>query len=166
MSNLVIPASRERDIERGTDALSIREAPKRAELFIDPATNALKDDSVPVPMGDRVLVRRIPEAVRTIGGITLPETGKSPAGFGVVVGVGQGRYNLAGQLIPVRVCVGAVIAFGKYAGTDVHLFGVGAEDGKCVSLREEEIMFVVMSRAEAANVQAVADPPISPVRRD
>jgi chaperonin GroES len=144
----------------GLSGLSIRSAPERAELVLDKETNSLKDDAVFVPMGDRILVRRIDEAVRTMGGIRLPDTGKTPAAFGVVVGVGQGRYNLVGQLIPIRVQVGAVVMFGKYAGTDVEIFGVGAKDGRCVNLREEEIMGVIMSKDQAAKLMAEADPEI------
>lgn len=146
---------------RGSTGLAIKEAAEAAEPYIDIAANALKDDAVFVPMGDRVLARRIPEAVKTLGGITLPSTGKTPAAFGVVVGVGQGRYNLVGQLIPVRVQVGAVVMFGKYAGTDIQIFGQGQEP--CVSLREEEIMGVVMSKEAAEKVRALADPPIGTI---
>lgn len=144
----------------GMSGLAIREAPALAEVVLDKETNSLKDDSVFIPMGDRVLCRRIDEAVKTMGGIRLPDSGKAPAAFGVVVGVGQGRYNLVGQLIPIRVQVGAVVMFGKYAGSDIEIFGVGAKDGKCVNLREEEIMGVIMSQDQAARVMKDADPEI------
>jgi chaperonin GroES len=146
----------------GSSGLAIKDAPELAELVLDPATNSLKDDSVFVPMGDRVLVRRIPEAQRTVGGVTLPDTGKTPAAFGVVVGVGQGRYNLVGQLIPIRVQVGAVVMFGKYAGTEIELFGTGGRDGKCVNLREEEIMGVIMPKVA---VPENTDPEIAVVSK-
>lgn len=156
---LVLPGSMKQRLKGdGLSGISIREAPELAEQVLDKETNSLKDDAVFVPMGDRVLCRRIDEAVRTVGGVRLPDTGKTPAAFGVVVGVGQGRYNLVGQLIPIRVQVGAVIMFGKYAGTDIEIFGVGAKDGKCVSLREEEIMGVIMSSEDYARVQKEADP--------
>lgn len=156
-------ARRAEVILNGCSGLSIREAPRRADLVLDKDTNAIKDNSVFVPMGDRILVRRIDEAIRTIGGITLPDTGKTPPAFGVVVGVGQGRYSLMGSLIPPRVQVGAVVMFGKYAGTDIELYGVGAKDGKCVNLREEEIMGVIMSAEDAQRVCADADPQITAI---
>lgn len=154
------PGHLRRDGAEGSSGLAIKDAPQLAAAVLDKETNALKDDSVFVPMGDRVLVRRIDEAIRTVGGITLPDTGKTPPAFGVVVGVGQGRYNLVGQLIPIRVQVGAVVMFGKYAGSDIEVFGVGAKDGKCVNLREEEIMGVIMSKEQAAKVMTEADPEI------
>ena len=149
----------------GSSGLAIREAPQRAELFIDKETNALKDEAAFVPMGDRILVRRVPEAVKAVGGIHLPDTGKTPAAFGVVVGVGQGRYSMLGALIPPRVSKGAVVMFGKYAGTDIQIFGLGAEEGKCVSLREEEIMGVIMAKEDAEKMALVADPEVTPVSK-
>lgn len=164
-TGLILPGHLRTKGGEGSDALSIKEAPRKAEVFLDVETNGLRDDSAFVPMGDRILVRRVPEAVKAVGGIHLPDTGKTPAAFGVVVGVGQGRYSMIGTLIPVRVRVGAVVMFGKYAGTDVQIFGLGAEEGKCVSLREEEIMGVIMSRQEAEENCRESDPEIVPVAK-
>lgn len=156
---------KERGEAEGMSGLAIREAPALAANVLDKDTNSLKDDAVFMPMGDRVVCLRIDEAVKTVCGISLPDTGKTPAAFGVVVGVGQGRYNLVGQLIPIRVRVGAVVMFGKFAGTDIEIFGLGAKDGKCVNLREEEIMGVVMSKKQAKKLMADADPEIVGVAR-
>lgn len=147
---------------QGSTALAIRNAAAVAEQFIDLRTNALKDDAVFVPMGDRVTVRRISEAELSAGGVTIPDAGKTPAAYGVVVGVGQGRYNIMGVLIPVRVQIGAVVMFGKYAGTEVPMFGIGKKDLP-LSLREEEIMGVIMSKAQAEEIFATSDPQITPV---
>jgi chaperonin GroES len=145
----------------GSSGLAIKDAGRKAEAVLDTRSNALKDDSVFIPMGDRVTVKRIPEAELASCGLYLPDTGKTPPAFGVVVGVGQGRYNLVGQLIPIRVSVGAIVMFGKYAGTDIPLFGVGGKETRdIVSLREEEIMGVIMSKEDAEKVMAVADPGI------
>jgi chaperonin GroES len=147
---------------RGSTGLAIQDAQKNADALLDTTRNSLKDDSVFVPMGDRVAVKRIADAEISSKGIILPQSGKTPPAFGVVVGVGQGRYNLVGQLIPCRVEVGAVIMFGKYAGTDLPLFGVMAKES-CVCLREEEIMGVVMSKEQAEKIFATSDPTIHPV---
>ena len=145
----------------GSSGLAIKDAGSKAEAVLDTRSNALKDDSVFVPMGDRVTVKRIAEAEMTTRGLFLPDTGKTPPAFGVVVGVGQGRYNLVGQLIPIRVQVGAVVMFGKYAGSDIPLFGVGGKETRdIVSLREEEIMGVIMSKEDAQKLMAEADPEI------
>lgn len=141
--------------------VNIKDAPQRAEKFLDTTTHALKEGSAIVPVGDRILVRRIPDAVNTAGSIVLPEIGRTKAGYGVVVAAGQGRFNLAGQLIPLRVQAGAIVCFGKYAGTDVNVLGVHNEDGACVIIREEEVFYVVMGTESAARIAANADPRVS-----
>ena len=145
----------------GSTGLSIKDAAAQAEAVLDTRSNALKEDSVFVPMGDRVTVKRIADAELSQHGLYIPDAGKTPPAFGVVVGVGQGRYNLVGQLIPIRVSKGAVVMFGKYAGSEIPLFGVGGKETRdIVSLREEEIMGVVMSKEDYEKVSAQADPEI------
>lgn len=142
----------------GSTGLAIQDAQKQAEAVLDTKSNAIKDDSVFVPLGDRVAVKVIEEAEYSTHGIIIPKSGATPPAFGVVVGVGQGRYNLVGQLIPVRVSVGAVVMFGKYSGSSLPLFGTASGDLR--SMREEEIMGVVMSKEQAAKLLAEADPEI------
>ena len=51
--------------------------------------------------------------------------------------------------------------FGKYAGTDLPLFGVANKNAEpLLSLREEEIMGVIMTKDQYAKVKAQADPEI------
>lgn len=144
-------------------SLALSQAARHAEVFLQPETNALREDAAIVPIGDRILVRRVSDTTRTVSGIQLPDVSKQKAGFGVVIACGQGRYNMNGQLIPLRVSAGAVVCFGCFAGTDVYLSGVGNEDGKCLLLREEELFFVVMQNVEAQNIAAEADPDITPL---
>jgi chaperonin GroES len=142
----------------GSTGLAIQDAEKKAEAVLDTRSNALKEDSVFMPLGDRVAVKRIPDAELSTHGILLPNIGSTPPAFGVVIGVVQGRYNLVGQLIPLRVQVGAVVMFGKYAGSPLPLFGT--DSGDLLSLREEELMGVIMSKEQAARMMADADPEI------
>lgn len=163
---LVLPGHLRPDGAKGSTGLAIKEAHKAAELVIDAKTHALLDDAVAVPLGDRVTVKRIPDVELSANGIVIPDTGKNPPSFGVVVGVGQGRYNIAGQLIPIRVEPGAVVMFGKYAGSDLPLFGVANKNAEpLLCLREEEIMLVLMSKEDYARIRATADPPIAGVSK-
>lgn len=151
-------------ILQGSSGLAIKSAHQRAETVLDMRSHVLKEDAVPVPLGDRVTVKRIPEVELSANGIVIPQTGKQPPSFGVVVGVGQGRYNLVGQLIPLRVEIGAVVMFGKYAGTDLPLFGVANKNAEPIlCLREEEIMLVIMSREQYERIHGDADPEITAV---
>ena len=74
--------------------------------------------------------------------------------------MGQGRYNLVGQVVPIRISKGAVVMFGKYAGSDIPLFGVGARKEELLILREEEIFGVIMSAEDYAKISGEADPEI------
>ncbi len=166
-TDIIVTDKRLKFAGEGSTGLQIKDAAAQAEAVLDTRSNALKDDCVFVPLGDRVTAKRIPEAELSTHGLYLPDTGKTPPAFGVVVGVGQGRYNLLGQLIPIRVSPGAVIMFGKFAGTDLPLFGVGGKETRdIVSLREEEIMGVVMSKEDYARLQAAQpDPEIAGVAK-
>jgi chaperonin GroES len=149
------------DKSEGSSGLEIKHAAKKAEAVLDTRTNALREDAVAVPLGDRVNVKRIAEAELSANGISVPDSAKSKAAFGVVVGVGQGRYNLVGQLIPLRIRVGAVVMFGRYAGTDLPLFGIANKNAEpLLCLREEEIMQVIMTQADYEKVREQADPEI------
>lgn len=162
-AELVVTDKRLKFSGEGSSGLAIKDAAKRAESVLEIGSNALKDDAVFLPLGDRVTVKRIPEAEFSARGLHLPDTGKTPPAFGVVVGVGQGRYNLVGQLIPSRLRSGAVVMFGRYSGSDLPLFGVGGKECILLCMREEEIMGVIMSKEEAARVMAEADPEITGV---
>lgn len=143
--------------------IDVAKAPARAEQFIDSTTHALKDDTAIVMNSDRLLVRKLPLVTKTYGGLVLPDLGKGEAGYGVVVAAGHGRYNIVGQLIPLRIMAGAVVCLGKYAGTNVQVLGFGNQEGECVVVREEEIFFAVMSREDALRMAATGIPKIDPV---
>ena len=146
----------------GSSGSAIQKADEQAEAVLDTRSNSLRETSVFMPLGDRVAVKRIPDAELSTHGIILPDSGKTPPAFGVVIGVGQGRYNLVGQLIPIRVSVGAVVMFGKYAGSPLPLFGTAS--GELLSLREEELMGVVMTAEQAAHIEEQGEPEIVGVR--
>lgn len=69
------------------------------------------------PLGDRVIIRRIPESDISAGGIILvskerPMTGK-------VVAVGPGRRTENGTLIAPDVQAGDIVLFGKFSGQEI-----------------------------------------------
>ena len=148
---------------RPATAISIKDAPRVAEQFVDAENHGLKDDAAIVCVGDRLLIRKLPPASKTYGGLVLPDLGKSEAAYGVVVAAGQGRYNIAGQLIPLRVMQGAVVCMGKYAGTNCAVLGYGNQEGECVVVREEEIFYVVTTKETAALMAAKGNPKVEPL---
>ena len=91
------------------------------------------------PLQDRVIVRRLEEAVeKTKGGIIIPDTAKEKPQQGKVIAVGKGKVNDDGKLMPVGVKVGDTILFGKYSGSKVELDGE-----EHLIMREEDILGVV-----------------------
>ena len=90
------------------------------------------------PLHDRVLVERIEEENASRGGILIPDTAKEKPSRGRVVAAGPGKRNDAGERSPLDVKPKNIVAFGKYAGTEIKL------DGKeYVILREDDILGII-----------------------
>ena len=91
------------------------------------------------PLQDRVLVRRIEEALeKTKGGIIIPDTAKEKPQQGKVIAVGKGKVNDDGKLTPLDVRVGDTILFGKYSGSEIKLDGE-----EHLIMREEDILGII-----------------------
>ena len=95
------------------------------------------------PLQDRVIVRRLEEAVeKTKGGIIIPDTAKEKPQEGEVIAVGPGARDENGKVNPLDVQVGNRILFGKWSGTEVRLDG---ED--LLIMKESDIMGVIEQTA-------------------
>ena len=92
------------------------------------------------PLFDRVLVERQEEPTKTRGGLFLPESAKERPMQGKILAVGEGRVADDGKVTPLQVKVGDLVAFGKYAGTEIQIDG---EDR--LILREEDILGIIES---------------------
>jgi chaperonin GroES len=90
------------------------------------------------PLHDRVLVRRMPEEMKTAGGIIIPETAKEKPQRGEIVAAGKGRVTEDGKVTPLDVKVGDQILFGKYSGTELKLNGE-----EYLMMREEDILGIM-----------------------
>ena len=90
------------------------------------------------PLQDRILVKRVPEAEKTKGGIIIPDTAKEKPIEGKVVAVGNGKVQEDGTVRKLDVKVGDTVLFGKYGGTDVQIDGE-----EHLILREDDILGVV-----------------------
>ncbi len=91
------------------------------------------------PLADRVIVKPTnPESV-TKSGIIIPDsiTQEKPQ-EGTVVGVGPGRVDDNGKLIPLKVKEGDLVLFSKYAPDEVKIDG---EDYLVV--REDSILAII-----------------------
>ena len=90
------------------------------------------------PLNDRVLVLRIEETEKTVGGIIIPDTAKEKPQEGKVIAVGAGRVNEEGKRVPLNVKEGDRILFGKYSGTEIQIEGV-----EHLIMREDDILAIV-----------------------
>ncbi len=90
------------------------------------------------PLHDRVLVRRMPEEMKTAGGLFIPETAKEKPQRGEIVAAGKGRVTEDGKVTPLDVKIGDKILFGKYSGTELKLNGE-----EFLMMREEDILGIM-----------------------
>lgn len=90
------------------------------------------------PLNDRVLVKRTESEEKSAGGIFIPDTAKEKQQEGVVIAVGPGQLNDAGERQALQLKVGDRVLFGKYSGNDVT---VNAEEH--VLLREDEVFAII-----------------------
>ena len=90
------------------------------------------------PLNDRVLVFRIDEEEKTVGGIIIPDTAKEKPQEGRVVAVGPGKVDEKGDRIHLDVKENDRVLFGKYAGNEIKIGGV-----EHLIMREEDILGIV-----------------------
>jgi chaperonin GroES len=91
-----------------------------------------------VPLGDKVVVKRLAAEQTTAGGIVLPDTAKEKPQQGRVLSVGDGRLLADGSRAAHQVSEGDRILFGGYAGTEVVVDGQ-----ELLIMNENEILAVV-----------------------
>jgi len=75
------------------------------------------------PLGDRVLIKRVPEEEKSKGGIIIPDTAKEKPQEGKVVAVGPGARDDSGKIQPLDLKAGDRILFGKWSGNEIKLEG-------------------------------------------
>ncbi|TSC62175.1 MAG: chaperonin GroES [Parcubacteria group bacterium Gr01-1014_48] len=95
-----------------------------------------------VPLGDRVLLRSLSAeelGSKTLSGIIIPETvDREKPEQGMIVAVGEGKYDDNGKLIPMRVRVGDRVVFSKYSPNEIKL------DGKEYFILDESSILAVI----------------------
>jgi chaperonin GroES len=92
------------------------------------------------PNPDLILVKKLPRATESAGGIIIPETAADqPGGFpATVIAVGLGRLLKDGSRAPADNAPGETVIVGKYAGHKVTLDGE-----ELLMLKQDEILGVV-----------------------
>ncbi len=90
------------------------------------------------PLHDRVIVKRLEEEEKSVGGIIIPDTAKEKPQQGRVIAAGTGRTLDNGKVIPLAVKEGDRVLFGKYTGTDIKIDGE-----EHLIMREDDILAIV-----------------------
>jgi chaperonin GroES len=76
------------------------------------------------PLEDRIVVQPGEGEQVTASGIVIPDTAKEKPQEGVVLAVGEGRWDDEGKKrIPLDVKVGDTVLYSKYGGTEVKYNG-------------------------------------------
>jgi chaperonin GroES len=91
-----------------------------------------------VPLGDKVVIKRLEAEETTPGGIVLPETAQEKPREGRVLSVGDGRLLPDGNRAGQEVQEGDRVLFRTYAGTEIEI------DGETLLIMgEDEILAVI-----------------------
>jgi chaperonin GroES len=91
-----------------------------------------------VPLGDKVVVKRLESEAKTAGGIVLPDSAKEKPQQGRVLSVGDGRLLKDGTRSEIQVQEGDRVLFTTWAGTEIKVSG-----DELLILREEDILAVI-----------------------
>ena len=89
------------------------------------------------PLGDRVLVKPVPEEESSFG-ILLAQTVKEKSEKGEIIAVGPGKTVDNGSIVPMNVKVGQKVLFKKYAPDEIK---VGKEELLIIS--ESDILAII-----------------------
>lgn len=76
-----------------------------------------------VPLGEKVVVRRVDADAVTAGGIVLPDMARQKPEQGRVLSVGDGRLLPDGSRAQPQVVEGDRVLFTRYAGSEVVIDG-------------------------------------------
>ncbi len=90
-----------------------------------------------VPLGEKVVVKRLQAEETTAGGIVLPDTAKEKPQQGRVLSVGDGRLLDNGGRAEHQVSEGDRVLFVRYAGTEVVIDGE-----ELLIMSEDEILAI------------------------
>jgi chaperonin GroES len=94
-----------------------------------------------VPLGDKVIIRRLEAEERTTGGILLPDAAREKPQQGRVLSVGDGVLLPDGKRSPPVVQEGDRVVFHAYAGAEVKI-----ADQEFLICREDDILAIMDSQ--------------------
>lgn len=90
-----------------------------------------------VPLGDRVVLKKIIAEETTKSGIVLPGSEKEKPQMAEVVAVGSGGV-VDGKTVTMEVQPGDQVVYAKYAGTEIEV-----EDEKYMIIKQDDILAIL-----------------------
>jgi len=91
-----------------------------------------------VPLGDKVVIKRLEAETRTAGGIVLPDSAKEKPQQGRVLSVGDARLVADGKRVKCQVHEGDRVVFSSWTGTEIKVDG-----DELLILKEEDILAIM-----------------------
>ncbi len=90
------------------------------------------------PLHDKIIIKRLEEEEKSVGGIIIPDTAKEKPQQGKVIAVGTGIVLKDGKTVPLQVKPGDRVIFSKYGGTEVKFL-----DEDYLVMREDDILGIL-----------------------
>ncbi len=91
-----------------------------------------------VPLGDKLIVKRLAATEATAGGIVLPDSAQEKPQQGRVLSVGDGPLLANGDRAVPEVNEGDRVVFGNYAGSEIKI------DGEpLLILRSDDVLAII-----------------------
>ena len=91
-----------------------------------------------VPLGDRVIVKKIAAEAKTASGVFLPDAAVQAINRAEVISVGKGNFNTDGTLRAITLKAGDKVIIPEFGGLKMK---IDNEDVIC--FREEEIVATI-----------------------
>jgi chaperonin GroES len=91
-----------------------------------------------VPLGDKLVVKRVDSAERTSGGIMLPDAARNKPQQGRVLSIGDGKLLPDGRRAAHEVQEGDRVVFSSYAGSEVSI-----DDEELLILSADDVLAIV-----------------------
>ncbi len=93
-----------------------------------------------VPIGDKIVVKRMDAEEKTAAGIVLPDTAREKPKQGKVLSIGDGKLLNDGRRVPHQVAEGDRVLFTSWAGAEVLV------DGQELLIMSEEEVLAILDR--------------------
>jgi chaperonin GroES len=91
-----------------------------------------------VPIGDKVVVKRLEAAGTTPGGILLPDSAREQPREGKVLSVGDGKLTADGKRARPQVSEGDRVLFSSWAGSEIVV-----DKQELLIMSEEDILAIL-----------------------